>query len=59
MALVPMTASEINEIKDKVRAEMARRIGYGSLESYADVAYDFDVYPETGKKILATFLFFK
>ena len=37
----PMTASEINEIKNKVRAEMARRTGYGSLAEYADLTYDF------------------
>ena len=48
----PMTASEINEIKNKVRAEMARRTGYGSLEEYADLTYDFSIIPEQGKRIL-------
>ena len=36
-----LTAEEINSLKAKVKAEMARRNGYGSLESYAGADYDF------------------
>lgn len=47
-----MTAEQINELKSKIKAEMLRRNGHGSLESYGDSSYDFDVIPVTGEKVL-------
>ena len=49
MALTP---NQYLEIKDRVRAEMARRNGYGPLDSYSTRAYDFTTIPEAGVQIL-------
>ena len=43
-----LTAEEINSLKAKVKAEMARRNSYGSLEDYAGADYDFTQNPVGG-----------
>ena len=53
MAYNPITAAEINEIKQRVKNEMLRRTGYGSLEQYGNSNYDFDEIPITDGKVLA------
>ena len=47
-----LTASEINSLKTKVKAEMNRRSGYGSLTSYGSSSYDFTTSPTSDAKIL-------
>ena len=53
MAYVTMTAAEINEIKQKIKNEFARRNGYGSLEQYSNNNYDFIEEPQQGLLITA------
>ena len=53
MALVPMTASEINEIKSRIKIEFEKRCGYGPVNQYTDSFYDFDTVPEVNKRILS------
>lgn len=48
-----ITAEELITLKAKVKAEMARRNGYGSLEKFAGTDYDFTVTPKSGETILA------
>lgn len=48
-----LTASEFQQLKTKVKAEMARRGAYGSLAGYAAAAYDFSSPPVSGGLILA------
>ena len=48
-----LTANEIVTLKSKVKAEMARRSGYGSLSSFSGTAYDFATSPKQGGIILA------
>ena len=43
-----LTASEMNTLKRKIKAEMARRCGYGSLSSYSGSTYDFSTTPSAG-----------
>ena len=40
-----LTAAQLNSIKQRVKAEMARRNGYGSLAEYAGSAYDYSDVP--------------
>ena len=47
-----MKASEITALKAKIKAECARRNGYGSLTSYAASNYDFSVAPTDGQVML-------
>ena len=47
-----LTASEIIAIKAKVKAEMQRRCGTGSMTSYAGSSWDFSTTPTSGGKIL-------
>ena len=47
-----LTASEIITIKSKVKAEMQRRSGTGSMTSYAGSNWDFSATPTSGGKIL-------
>ena len=47
-----MTAAEIISIKERIKAEFARRNGYGSVDQYTNSIYDFNIMPETGKAIL-------
>lgn len=46
-----MTADEINAIKKKVKAEMQRRHGTGSMATYAGTNWDFTALPATGGKV--------
>lgn len=48
-----VTADEINALKQKVKTEMARRSGYGSLAMLAGATNDFASVPAPGKRILA------
>ena len=48
-----LTSEKINELKAKVKTEMARRSGNGSLANFAGSAYDFSDVPAPGKLILA------
>ena len=50
MAMI--TAQQLNAIKARVKAEMLRRCGYGSLYSYGAASYDFTVTPSAGTKVL-------
>ena len=47
-----LTASEFIALKNKIKAEMARRNGYGSLADYAGSEYDFTTTPAAGQPIL-------
>lgn len=47
-----ITPSETIELKRRIKAEMARRNGYGSLAEFADASYDFNVQPAYGEKTL-------
>ena len=48
-----LTAEQVNELKAKVKTEMARRSGYGSLERCAGSESEFDQTPAPGGRILA------
>lgn len=50
-----ITASDINALKDRVKAEMKRRKYTGSLTTYASATYDYNssTAPATGRSILA------
>lgn len=48
-----LTAAQINELKAKVKTEMARRSGYGSLARFAGSEYGFDQTPAPGGLIMA------
>lgn len=43
-----LTADEMNQLKSKVKNEMARRSEYGSLASFSDSNYDFSTPPSRG-----------
>jgi len=47
-----MTTSELNDMKKALKAELARRSGFGSMSKYAGSSYDFSVTPAKGGKIL-------
>lgn len=40
-----MTAAQVNELKAKIKAEMLRRNGHGSLAAYGNASYDFKTTP--------------
>lgn len=48
-----MTASDINALKARVKAEMLRRKYTGSLTGYAGSSYDYTNTPASGVKIAA------
>lgn len=48
-----MTANEIISLKTKVKAEMQRRSGYGSLASFGGDSYEFNIAPSSGELIKA------
>ena len=47
-----LSAEQVNQLKAKIKAEMLRRRGTGSLASYGTAAYDFTVTPIEGQTIL-------
>ena len=47
-----LTAEQVKQLKAKIKAEMLRRNGNGSLASYGSVTYDFTVQPTKGSGIL-------
>lgn len=47
-----MNSTDVKNLKAKIKAEMQRRNGYGSLTSYAGTAYDFSTAPAKDVKIL-------
>lgn len=47
-----MTAEQVKELKAKIKDEMLRRNGNGSLAEYGSSSYDFSVVPQTGNQIL-------
>lgn len=49
----PMTAEQVIELKRKLKAELKRRDGIGSVASLADDKYDFLEEPEYGKPMTA------
>lgn len=62
-----LTAAQVIELKAKIKSEMARRKGYGSLSAqssygyavpgsakdYSSTAYDFTITPVSGNAMLA------
>ena len=48
-----ITASDINALKARVKAEMNRRKYDGSLTGYAGTSYDFTTVPAAGVKASA------
>lgn len=46
------TASDINNIKSRIKTELARRSHTTSVSSYAGTAYDYSTTPATGGSIL-------
>lgn len=48
-----ITAEKVIELKAKIKAEMLRRDGHGSLASYGDSNYDFITNPVIGELIKA------
>ena len=48
-----LTAEEIKSLKAKVKAEMSRRNGYGSLSEFGGADYDFAAEPAAGGVIAA------
>lgn len=48
-----LTAEQLNILKAKVKTEMARRKGYGTINNYSTTAYDFNVKPTQGQPIIA------
>lgn len=48
-----ITAEKVIELKAKIKAEMLRRDGHGSLATYGDSTYDFTTNPVIGELIKA------
>ena len=48
-----LTADQMNALKAKVKAEMARRNGYGSLSEFSSSEYDFQEIPTAGSPVKA------
>ena len=48
-----LTPSQLTNIKSRIKAEMTRRNGYGSLASYGTSSYDFNEAPTQGKVVKA------
>lgn len=48
-----MTAEQVIELKEKLKSELARRNGLGSVEQYASKEYDFNQIPKEGQPITA------
>lgn len=51
--MASMTAAQINVIKSRLKAELARRNGFGSVSGYSQSGYDFTKIPVQGEVILA------
>lgn len=49
--MAALKASELVELKNAIRSEMARRDGYGSLKEYTGTNYEFSKNPAIGDKI--------
>ena len=49
---VKIAATDFVNLKARVKAEMNRRKGTGSLTSYAGTSYDYTTTPASGGKIL-------
>jgi len=49
---VKFTAQDFIDLKARVKAEMTRRKGTGTLATYAGTSYDYSVTPASGDKIL-------
>ena len=47
------TVSQLIELKNKIKQEMLRRNGHGSLEQYASAQYDISPIPTSGSPITA------
>lgn len=48
-----MKAKDVKELKRKLKEELHRRNGYGSVSHLAAKRYNFDEQPEDGKPIKA------
>lgn len=48
-----LTAAQVNQLREKTRAELARRGGFGSLAGFAGTEYDFETVPRPGGQVLA------
>jgi hypothetical protein len=48
-----MTAEQVIELKAKLKAELARRNGLGSVAEFASEQYEFNEVPQAGKPITA------
>ena len=48
-----LTASQLIELRKKVKTEMARRCYYGDVSKFAGASYDFSTTPAAGGRILA------
>ena len=48
-----LTAEQVNQLKQKEKAEFARRSGWGSMAAFAGAGYDFNTAPAPGAPILA------
>jgi hypothetical protein len=48
-----MTAEQVIELKAKLKAELARRSGLGSVAEFASDEYDFTEVPQAGRAITA------
>ena len=46
-----MTAAQVVELKEKLKAELARRNGNGSVAEFASEEYDFTEVPKEGQPI--------
>ena len=47
-----VTATDINNLKASVKAEMLRRKYYGSVASYGSASYDYSTRPASGVSLL-------
>ena len=45
-------ADTFRKIKERIKAEMARRNGFGSVQTYSSSTYDFTTSPSSGNKIM-------
>ena len=41
--MAELTIDEINNLKSRVKAEMARRCGYGAIDRFSGDEYDFSI----------------
>lgn len=50
-----MTTEQVKQLKAKIKAEMLRRDGNGSLASYGSSSYDFSATPTAGSSVKAEY----